>query len=60
VLLLLLAADKYPIRGNHDWTVAAILDGEALAKAETATASPDDPPEFAALAKMLTQKAITQ
>ena len=40
-------ADKYPIHSNEDWRVAAILDAEALEKAASAVASPDDPPEFA-------------
>jgi hypothetical protein len=35
-----------PIRGNEDWRTAAALAREALARAATATASPDDPPEF--------------
>ena len=40
-------ADKYPIRGNEDWRVAARLDAEALEKAASAVPTSDDPPEFA-------------
>ncbi len=40
-------AARYPIRGNEDWAIAARLDAEALARAESAVAEPDDPPEFA-------------
>jgi hypothetical protein len=47
VLRLLLEADSYPCPGNEDWAVAARMEAAALAKAETAVASPDDPPEFA-------------
>jgi hypothetical protein len=39
-------ADRYPILGNEDWRTSAALTKEALARAATATASPDDPPEF--------------
>ena len=40
-------ADKYPIRGNEDVQIARRMDTEALKKAVTAVAAPDDPPEFA-------------
>ena len=40
-------AARYPIRGNEDWRIAARLDAEALARAETAVPEPGDPPEFA-------------
>ena len=30
VLLLLLALDKYPILGNHDWAVFALLEKKLL------------------------------
>jgi hypothetical protein len=46
VLRLLWEADSYPCIGNEDWTVAAGMEAAALAKAATAVASPDDPPEF--------------
>jgi len=45
-LRLLREADRYPIRGNEDWRASAALQKEARARAATATASPDDPPEF--------------
>lgn len=45
-LRLIWQADKYPIRGNEDWRVAAKLDAEALAKAAYAVPGPDDTPEF--------------
>jgi hypothetical protein len=45
-LRLLWEADRYPIRGNEDWRWSAALQKEARARAATATASPDDPPEF--------------
>jgi hypothetical protein len=48
VLRLLWEADCYPRIGNHDWVVGAAMEDEALAKAEFAVPSPDDPPEFAA------------
>jgi hypothetical protein len=47
VLRLLLEADSYPCPGNEDWAVAARMEKEALREAETAVASPNDPPEFA-------------
>jgi hypothetical protein len=47
VLRLLLEADSYPCPGNEDWAVATHMEKEALSKAETAVASPDDPSEFA-------------
>jgi hypothetical protein len=47
VLRLLWESDCYPRIGNHDWVVAAAMKDEALAKAEFASPSPDDPPEFA-------------
>ena len=40
-------ADKYPILGNADWVAAARLDREALDRAATAVAGPDDKPEWA-------------
>jgi Family of unknown function (DUF6088) len=46
-LRLVCEAERYPIRGNEDWRTAAALTKEALARAATATASPDDPPELA-------------
>jgi hypothetical protein len=46
-LQLLWEADCYPRIGNHDWGVGAGMEDEALAKAEFATPSRDDPPEFA-------------
>jgi hypothetical protein len=46
-LRLVWEAERYPIRGNEDWRSAAALTKEALARAATATASPDDPPELA-------------
>jgi hypothetical protein len=46
VLRLLWEADSYPCIGNEDWAVAAGMEAAALAKAATAVASPDDPPEF--------------
>jgi hypothetical protein len=46
-LRLLWEADSYPRLGNADWPEAARMEAEALRKAETAVASPDDPPEFA-------------
>ena len=46
VLLLVLQADRYPILGNEDVPVVIRMEQEALQKAETAVASPDDPPEF--------------
>jgi hypothetical protein len=39
-------ADRYPIFGNEDWRTSAAFTKEALARAATATASRDDPPEF--------------
>jgi Family of unknown function (DUF6088) len=45
-LRLVWEAERYPIRGNEDWRTAAALAREALVRAATATASPDDPPEF--------------
>jgi hypothetical protein len=45
-LRLIWEAERYPIRGNEDWRTAATLAREALTRASTATASPDDPPEF--------------
>jgi hypothetical protein len=53
ILLLLLAADQYPILGNHDWTESALMEKEALARAESAVAAPDDPPEFAVWLEIL-------
>ena len=47
VIRLLWEADSYPRLGNEDWPVAARMEAAALAKAETAIRSPDDPPEFA-------------
>jgi hypothetical protein len=47
VVRLLLEADSYPRLGNEDWAVARRMEAEALAKAETAVACSDDPPEFA-------------
>jgi Family of unknown function (DUF6088) len=46
-LRLVWEADRYPIRGNEDWRASAILMRKALARAASAIASPDDPPEFA-------------
>jgi hypothetical protein len=46
-LRLIWEADRYPIRGNEDWRASAVLMREALDRAATATALPDDPPEFA-------------
>jgi len=46
VVRLLLEADSYPRLGNEDWPAAARMEREALEKAATAVASPDDPPEF--------------
>jgi hypothetical protein len=46
VIRLLWEADSYPCIGNEDWPVAARMEAAALAKAATAVASPDDPPEF--------------
>jgi hypothetical protein len=46
-LRLIWEADRYPIRGNEDWRASAILMRKALARAASAIASPDDPPEFA-------------
>jgi hypothetical protein len=46
VIRLLWEADSYPCIGNEDWHVAARMEAAALAKAATAVASPDDPPEF--------------
>jgi hypothetical protein len=39
-------ADKYPVLGNEDVRVALRMSAEALEKAATAMALPDDPPEF--------------
>ena len=47
-LRLLWEADRYPIRGNEDRREAVALEQEARARAATAEASPDDPPEFSA------------
>jgi hypothetical protein len=47
VVRLLLKADSYLRPGNEDWAIAARMEAAALAKAETAIGSPDDPPEFA-------------
>ena len=47
VLRLLWEAASYPCIGNEDWRVAARMEAAALAKVESAVASPDDPPEFA-------------
>jgi hypothetical protein len=47
VLRLLWEADSYPRPGNEDWAIAARMEAAALAKAATAVASSDDPPEFA-------------
>ena len=46
-LRLFWEADRYPVLGNQDWREAAALEKEACARAMTAAASPDDPPEFA-------------
>lgn len=46
-LRLFWEAEHYPIRGNEDVRVAERMDREALAKAEGAIPSPNDPPEFA-------------
>jgi hypothetical protein len=46
VLLMLLAADKYPRYSNHDWRVAEIMEAEALILATNAMPSHDDPPEL--------------
>lgn len=40
-------ADRYPIRGNEDWRIAARRDAEALERAATAVPETGDPPEFA-------------
>jgi hypothetical protein len=40
-------ADRYPIRGNEDWRIAARMDAEALERAVNAVPGPGDPPEFA-------------
>ena len=45
-LRLIWEAERYPIRGNEDWREAAALEKEARARAATARALPDDPPEF--------------
>jgi hypothetical protein len=50
VVRLLLEADSYPRLGNEDWPVAARMEAAALKKAASAVASPDDTPEFRALA----------
>jgi hypothetical protein len=46
VIRLLWEADSYPRLGNEDWSAAARMEAAALAKAETAIRSLDDPPEF--------------
>ncbi|MGO8868140.1 MAG: hypothetical protein ACLQME_16735 [Alphaproteobacteria bacterium] len=46
VLRLLLEADAYPRLGNADWITADRMEATALDRAETAIASPDDPPQF--------------
>jgi hypothetical protein len=46
-LRLLWEADCYPRIGNEDWRVADRMKADALARAEAAIASPNDPPEFA-------------
>ncbi len=59
VLLLLLAAERYPRYSNHDWRVADIMEADALTKAATAVASPKDPPEFAVWLATLRRKNLT-
>ena len=45
-LRLVWEADRYPILGNEDLRASIRMDKEARARAATAKASPDDPPEF--------------
>jgi hypothetical protein len=59
VIRLLLEADSYPCPGNEDWAVAARMEAAALAKAETAIASPDDPPGFARWLEALRKPELT-
>lgn len=56
VLCLIWQADKYPIRGNEDWRVAAKLDEEALAKAAYAVPGPGDTLEFVQWLNVLQDK----
>jgi hypothetical protein len=58
VLLLVLQADAYPILGNEDVPVALRMQRAALQHAETAMASPDDPPEFARWLAVLRQPGV--
>jgi hypothetical protein len=59
VLKLLLNADRYPRYNAHDWREADLWEKEALDKAETALASPDDPPDLASWLAALRAPGVT-
>jgi hypothetical protein len=59
VMRLLWEADCYPRIGNADWAVAAVMEADALSKAQTAVAAPDDPPEFAVWLEALQNRDVS-
>jgi len=59
VIRLLLEADAYPRIGNADWATADRMEAAALQKAETAVASPNDPPQFARCLEALQRPALS-
>jgi hypothetical protein len=60
VIRLLFEADTYPRMSNHDWTVAARMEAEALQKVTTAVPCPDDPPEFTRWLQTLQRSGLTE
>jgi hypothetical protein len=59
VIRLLFEADSYPRIATDDWATAARMEAAALQKAETALASPDDPPEFTRWLAALQRPALS-
>jgi hypothetical protein len=59
VMRLLWEADCYPRIGNADWAVAAAMEADALSKAQTAVAAPDDPAEFARWLEALQNRDVS-
>jgi hypothetical protein len=59
-LRLIWEADRYPIRSNEDRRAAVALEKEALVWAAAATASVDDPPEFAPWLEALQDRSLPE
>lgn len=57
--MLVLEADKYPIKGNEDVPVSIGMMQDALEKARTAVLCSGDPPEFAQWLKALQKPDLT-